>query len=288
MRPELKHALQAGEKLGLRYTVQAPQNAMTGLSGAQLGRRPGSSIDFQDYREYQPGDDLRFIDWGVYARTDRLTVKMFREEVTPHLDLIIDGSKSMNLETTVKGGAAATLAGLLAAAAANAQFTHAAWLSGEGFARLDNDSHSPSSWDGFELGSTRTIDQAFEILSPRFRRLGVRALISDLLWPGNPVQTVRRLSEGAAALFVIQLLARDDAHPPSEGNIRLEDSETGELTDIYIDASITKRYRDNLAQHQQAWENACRQCGARLATIIAEDLEQSLTVLEEIQLLGPA
>jgi uncharacterized protein (DUF58 family) len=288
MRPELKLALQAGEKLGLRYALQAPQNAMSSLAGAQLGRRPGSSIDFQEYREYQPGDDLRFIDWGVYARTDRLTVKMCREEVTPHFDLIIDGSKSMNLETTAKGAAAATLAGLLAAAAANARFTHAAWLSGEGFFRIGNDAHSPSTWDGLELASTRTVDQAFEILSPKFRRLGVRALISDLLWPANPLQTVRRLSQGAASLYVIQLLARDDATPPGEGNIRLEDSETGELADIYIDAGIAKRYRDNLAQHQQAWENACRQCGARLATIIAENLEESLPALEKIQLLGPA
>jgi uncharacterized protein (DUF58 family) len=288
MRPELKHALQVGEQLGLRYALQTPQHAMAGVSGAQLGRRPGSSIDFQDYRDYQPGDDLRFIDWGVYARTDRLTVKMFREEVTPHLELIIDGSKSMNLETTAKGAATAALAGLLAAAAANAQFTHAVWLSGEGFFRIDNDAHSPSTWDGFELDSTRTVDQAFAILGPRFRRLGVRAFISDLLWPSDPVQTVRRLSEGAAALFVIQLLARDDAHPPSEGNVRLEDSESGELTDLYIDVGIAKRYRENLAEHQQVWEHACRQCGARLTTIIAEDLEVSLPALEEIQLLGPA
>jgi uncharacterized protein (DUF58 family) len=288
MRPELKQALQTGEKLGLRYALQAPQNALSGLTGTELGRRPGSSIDFQDYREYQPGDDLRFIDWGVFGRTDRLTVKMFREEVTPHLDLVIDGSKSMSLEATAKASATAALCAVLAAAAANAQFTHAAWLSGEGFSRIANDVHSPSAWDGLELASTRTVDQALDILSPRFRRLGMRAFISDLLWPGNPLHTVRRLSEGAAALFVVQLLARDDVDPPSAGNVRLEDSETGELTDIYIDAAIARRYGDNLAQHQQAWANACRQCGARLTTIIAEDLEKSLHALEEIQLLGPA
>jgi uncharacterized protein (DUF58 family) len=288
MDPILKQGLHEGEKLGLRYALQVPQHSMSGLAGSQLGRRPGSSIDFQDYREYQPGDDLRFIDWGVYARTDRLTVKLFREEVTPHLDLIMDGTRSMQLEDTAKGRAAAALAALLAGAAANAQFTQAVWLSGEGFARLPNDAGHPAAWDGLEFTSRRTIDQALEILSPRFRRLGVRVLISDLLWPGNPVQTVRRLGEGAAALFVLQLLARADAQPPAAGNIRLVDSETDEVSEIYIDAGVEKRYRDALAQHQQAWEDACRQSGARLATLIAEDLETSLDVLQEIQLLIPA
>src|SRR5437879_9174523 len=124
----LRQALGDGEKLGLRYALQIPQVAASGFTGTRTGRRNGSSIDFQDYREYQPGDDLRFIDWGIYARTDRLTVKLFREEVTPHLDLILDGSRSMNLENTAKGVAVAQLAALLATAAANAQCSQAAWL----------------------------------------------------------------------------------------------------------------------------------------------------------------
>ena len=62
------------------------------------------------------------------------------------------------------------------------------------------------------------------------RRFGIRVFISDLLWPGNPLQTVRRLRDGAAMLFVIQLLAREDATPPEHGSVRLVDSETDEVT----------------------------------------------------------
>src|SRR5580692_417607 len=121
----LQQALRDGERLGAKYALQIPQVAASGLTGARTGRRAGTSIDFQDYREYQPGDDLRFIDWGIYARSDRLTIKLFREEVTPHLDLVIDGSRSMNLEDSAKPKAVAQLAALLATSAANAQCTQA-------------------------------------------------------------------------------------------------------------------------------------------------------------------
>ena len=284
----LRQALRAGEKLGLRYALQIPQVAASGWTGSRSGRRAGSSIDFQDYREYQPGDDLRFIDWGIYARSDRLTVKLYREEVTPHLDLILDGSRSMNLEATAKGNAVAQLAALLATSAANAQCTQAVWLAGEGFQRLANDTLTPSAWDHLTLASPRTPEQAFEILPPKFRRLGVRVFISDLLWPGEPVQLLRRLRDGAAALFVVQLLARDDATPPEHGNLRVVDSETGAESEFYIDSAVAKQYADTLAQVQQSWADGCRQCGARMTTLIAEDLEHSLKELEAIQLLTPA
>ena len=242
MDPEIRTALRNGEQLGGRYALQIPQVAASGWTGPRSGRRAGSSIDFQDYREYQPGDDLRFIDWGIYARSDRLTVKLFREEVTPHLDLVLDGSRSMNLENTAKAGAAASLAALLATAAANAQCTRAVWLSGEGFQRLANDTLTPSAWDRLDLNSQRTPEQSFEILPPGFRRLGVRVLVSDLLWPGNPLTLLRRLARGAAALFVIQLLGNDDLNPPEHGNLRVVDCETGGETEIYMDATVVKQY----------------------------------------------
>jgi uncharacterized protein (DUF58 family) len=288
MDPSVQQALRDGEKTGLRYALQIPQVAASGLAGSRLGRRAGSSIDFQDYREYQPGDDLRFIDWGVYARTDRLSIKLFREEVTPHLDLVLDGSRSMNLVESAKAPATAKLAALLATAAANAQCSHAVWLSGDGFHRIPNDTLSASAWERLEFESKRTPDQAFDILTPKFRRLGIRVFISDLLWPRNPLQTVRRLRDGAAMLSVVQLLARDDAAPPEHGSVRLIDSETDEVTEIYIDSNAQKQYAENLAKLQQSWDDACRQCGAHLTSMIAEDLENSLGALEAIQLVAPA
>ena len=81
-----------------------PRQRRSGLLGGTLSQRAGSSLEFRDHRAYEPGDDLRHIDWNAYARTDQLTIKLFREEVTPHLDVVIDTSRSMDLEGTRRAG----------------------------------------------------------------------------------------------------------------------------------------------------------------------------------------
>src|ERR1700761_2635359 len=69
-----------------------------GQSGNWLGAGTGSSIDFQDHRPYLPGDDPRYIDWQAYARTGHYTMKLYREEVSPLVDLVFDASESMFLD----------------------------------------------------------------------------------------------------------------------------------------------------------------------------------------------
>jgi hypothetical protein len=191
----------------------------------------------------------------------------------------------MDLETSGKGAAMAKLAAVLTTAAANAHCTQHVWLAGEGFRRLRHDRHPAGTWDDLDLDCARSLDESWALLPPRLRNLGVRVLVSDLFWMANPVQTIRRLAEGAASLFVVQLLAQADAKPPVHGNLRLVDSETGQLTEIYIDSMVEKRYRDSLARLQQSWHDACRQSGAKFLTLIAEEIEDNLSTLQQAELL---
>jgi uncharacterized protein (DUF58 family) len=283
-----RQALGEGEHYGSRYAMTVPETAHSGLTGQQLGKRPGSSLDFQDYRDYQPGDDLRSIDWSVYGRTDRLTVKLFREEVIPHVDILLDGSRSMNLAETPKGAAALQLAAMLATAAANSRCTRAVWIGGEGFRRVRNDSLSASAWDGFDFSAQRSLVDCFEILPPRLRRMGTRVLISDLFWSEDPAITLRRLSDGAAATHVIQFLAEADITPPEHGNIQLEDSETGESMEMFVDSVVGQRYLEAVRRHQSDWHDACRRYGGRFVTLVAERLPEHFARLEETGLIVPA
>ena len=282
-----RNYLAEGEWAGMRYSLVVPRESASGLVGIDMGHKAGSSLDFKDYREYQPGDDLRHVDWHAYARTDRLTIKLYREEVSPHVDIIIDGSRSMALENTKKARATLELAAVFAMAAANAKCTHGAWMASQGFRRILGGHERPTLWDGidFEYGGNPL--EAFSA-PPGWRRNGIRVFISDLLWPGEPLEVLQRLAEGAAAVVVVQLLAKADIDPPPPGSTSLVDVENDDLLELFVDTVTRTRYSRALSDHQQNWHRFCTQTGAFMAMVEAETVTENwrLDPLEEAQILA--
>jgi uncharacterized protein (DUF58 family) len=269
---ECQSYLIEGERAGMRYALEPPRAASAALAGLQLGRQAGASLEFRDHRDYQPGDDLRRIDWNAFARSDRLTVKLYREEISPHLDVVLDGSRSMALEGAAKARAAIGLAAAFAVAAENAGYTHNTWLARAFVEPVANGSNRPALWGPPALDFRGAPAEALMRTSSGFRRQGVRVLISDLLWLGEPVAVLKSLAHGAASLVVAQTLASVDADPPERGRMRLLDSETDERREIFIDDGAVRRYREALARHQQNWHRACRQIGAVMVNVIAEEV----------------
>jgi uncharacterized protein (DUF58 family) len=256
----------------MRYALGLPRHAPVGMAGSALSSRTGSSLEFKDYRDYQPGDDLRHIDWNAFARSDQLSVKLFREEVHPHLDIVLDASRSMDLEESAKGRATLALAAFFASAATNAGYSHAAWLLGPEYRPVANSHAPPVLWEGIELAHRAAPEEVPGQSPPGWRPRGLRVLLSDLLWLGEPLATLRPLAERAAVVVVVQVLAEADVNPPEAGNLRLVDSETGRTQDLRVDAGVVRRYREALARHQQNWHRACRQVGAVFTTAVAEVL----------------
>lgn len=288
MNPEFRQHLQAGETAGMRYALQIPRDAMRGAVGYQLGHTAGASLDFKDYREYEPGDDLRRIDWGAYARSDKLIVKLYREEVSPHLDVLIDGSRSMHLDGVPKAEAALGVAGVLSAAAANARCTMATWLSQSNVVPVANGNQMASAWEGIVFDGRATPSEALHVMPPRWRRNGLRVLISDLLWEDDPLHFLRAFCDGAAAVIVVQVLTRDELKPTLQGNCRLYDVENQSHNEVYIDAVARRRYEEALQALRQHWHRACRQVGASMALVTAEQAlgaDLRLDALEEVGVL---
>lgn len=261
-----------GERAGTRYALTTPRNVPLGVAGSQMGKRPGSSLEFIDHREYQPGDDLRRIDWGGFARSDKLSVKLYRDEVSPHLDVVIDGSVSMALEDSPKAQATLGLAAVFVTAAANASYSHTAWIAEDGCQQVDNATDRPSAWEGIGFTHRGDLPASFAKLPPSWRPFGLRVLLSDLLWLGDPLTTLAQFAERAAAVIVVQVLAEVDVNPTVRGNLRLVDSETGIAQEIFIDGAAEKRYRDALARHQESWHLAAKQTGAIMTTVVAEEV----------------
>src|SRR6266702_2237687 len=72
------------------------------MKGERLSKRKGQSVEFADYRNYVVGDDLRFLDWNLFARLDRLFIRLFMEEEDLHVYILIDNSLSMDFGTPTK------------------------------------------------------------------------------------------------------------------------------------------------------------------------------------------
>lgn len=284
-----REAAREGERAGARYRLLVPREAMRGGVGTRLGVLAGSSLDFKDYRAYEPGDDLRHLDWNIYARSDREVVKLYREEVSPHLDLLLDASRSMAGAAPEKARAAAGLCGLLASSAHAAHCTHALWTANDGLNAVPNGSRLPSEWHGVDFAARVSPGEGLRLAPPAFRRNGVRFVVSDLLWPEAPEAFLRHCADSAAGLVVVQLLARADVSPELAGNLRLLDSESGKLLELFADAVTLRRYREAFDSHRERWALACRQAGATFVTLVAEDVlaaDWRISALEEAGWLG--
>ncbi len=278
MNDAIRQALQRGTEAGGRYALAVPREAGSAASGMRTGHRAGHSLDFRDFRDYHPGDDLRWVDWSVFARTDRLTVRLFQEEVCPHADIVLDNSASMALADTRKGEAAAGIAALLAVAAGNARFSVHVWACREALSRLPGDATRPATWDTLAFDVRENLGDVLRRQPPALKRRGIRFLVSDLLWPGEPAAVLQRLGDGAADMHIIHLLAADDVAPADHGFLRITDAETGEELDLFLDDAARQRYAAGLEAHVQAWTEACRKFHVALHRVVAEDFVRTWTL----------
>lgn len=275
MNQEFRDWLKTGEQMGSRYRLAVPPRLPIGSGGTALGRRAGRSLEFLDYRAYQPGDDLRHLDWNAFARSDRLTVKMFREEVNPHLDLLLDGSASMSLPGSRKAEATLGLAALLSRSAGNAGFTWRSWQAADGVHPIPNGHTPPINWEGLDFSWRTGMEASFRRLPPAWKPRGIRIVVSDLLWPGDPSAALWPITSGSAMTVVIQMISSIDRDGPPIGALRLLDSETGEQREVLVEGGAIARYREAFTRHQQAWEEACRRQRAVFLPMTAEEFLQN-------------
>jgi hypothetical protein len=180
----------------------------------------------------------------------------------------------MALEGSSKLEATLGLAALLAVAASNAGFTHSVWLAHDACRKLEGGADRPSQWQGLDFDYTGDVSESFARLRPAWRRQGIRILLSDLLWLSDPLVTLQYLARDSSSVIVVQVLARSDADPPQRGNIRLVDSETEETRELLVDAAALETYKEALARHRENWQIACKQTGALMTTVVAEETIQ--------------
>jgi len=283
-------AIAEGERVGSSHVLVPPRAISAGAGGARISRRAGGSLEFRDHRDYEPGDDLRHLDWSVFARSDKLTVKQFHEEISPFVEIMLDGSRSMGLAGTRKSEAALAIAAMLAAAAVSSGFPYSLSLVRDRLHRIAGSAARPTAWDPIAFDFAGTPADAIASGARTLRPLSMRFFISDLLWEGEPQAVAAAHAQDATSTVIIQVLATEDANPDLRGGWRVLDVESGEWREVFFDAAAAAQYRDALARHRELWDESARYARAVVTRCIAEDLERQLVFddLAAAEILRPA
>ena len=267
------------QQAAARFQLGLPRMPVAGRSGELLGRGTGSSLEFQEYREYQIGDDIRHLDWAAYARTDAMMVRLYREEISPRMEILLDASRSMTSvdptgplseSASMKAQAARQLAGLFALLGGN--------LGGRP-ALIPITDHTPlealpfESLDGLNtlpFDGSRTLREALDAHAIPLKRQTVRVVISDFLFPHDPDLLLRRLAGDASVLWILQVLNAWEAKPTTLGGRKLVDLETTEEANLQVVEKTIADYSARLLALQQELARACRRVHATFAILIAE------------------
>lgn len=235
------HVVSPAELSSLRDLELLARTTVEGLRQG-LHRSPfhGYSAEFSQYRHYRPGDDLKYVDWKAFARTDRLYSRQFRETTNMSALFVLDTSRSMDYP--ISGGQSkcalarataavlATLvidqgdaAGLLAVSDQRPGATHyVPARSGRHHLHLCLAELARWRCDG-GAGVAAALRRAAALL----RRRGLVVVLSDLYEEDDALTEIRRLSRMGHDVVVIHVMAREELTLPHGGAIQFEDLETG-------------------------------------------------------------
>ena len=225
--------------------------------GERASLRKGSSLEFSDYREYLPGDDIRSIDWHVFARTDRLFLKLFLEDESKPVFFVLDASDSMNFgEPTKFEYSRALVLALSYVALLNYDRPRILIVRGDTFESIRMTSLSQfftivQKMDSIEpAGDTRWSAALKKIALSGFPK-GIYFLLSDFYsmdgWEG-----MKLLAASGNELHCLQVLTNEEISPGMRGDLKLIDSETQSESQVSITPSVLKQYQKRLQKMQES------------------------------------
>jgi uncharacterized protein (DUF58 family) len=243
------------------------------FKGERLTKRKGQSVEFADYKNYVVGDDLRFLDWNLYARLDRLFIRLFQEEEDLHFHLLIDNSLSMEFGTPTKLQYAKQVAAALGfVGLVNLDRVALHVLNSDLTTTLSPLRGRKSLWRMMsflqELGPASPAASAPGDLKRSVRNFtlkntgrGVVVLLSDLMNKEGFEEPLRYLVARQMDVYVIQILCQEEIEPEIVGDLRLIDIEDNDAAEITVTSALLKRYKQNLAAYRGALQEFCTRRG---------------------------
>lgn len=276
-----------------QFELLATRRARSALKGERRSRARGLSVEFADHRNYVPGDDLRYLDWNLFGRLDRLFLKLYEEERELPVYLFLDASESMSFGEPVKFDFARRVAAAIGYVALcgfdrvsvrvfpehtedPAETTARAGL------RLVRGRRSAMSFfrhlSRLRTGGAAHLNQALKRGAIEARQTGMAVVLSDFLDPDGYEAGLRALLGRGFQVTAIQVLAPEELEPTTFGDLKLVDAETGAVQEVTFG-----RFR--LAAYRRTVQNYCRRLHEFCVTRgINHFLADSATPLEELLL----
>ncbi len=235
-----------------------------GYSGLRKSKSKGNSVEFSDFREYTHGDDYRKIDWNVYARFERLFIKLFMEEREALINIFLDCSKSMDFGNPKKSLTAQKIALALGYLSLSNMDKINLFTQKDDFLKDTDYLHGKNSFstlvnyvDNINFDNKRDF---FSLIKSRTYKKGVSIIISDL-FTNTLKDSIKYLSYMKQTIIIIQVLSLEEIKPNDTGDIRFIDSETHEAKDVSVTPQVLSSYNDTFSEFINEIKELCHKYG---------------------------
>lgn len=259
-----------------RLRLNATRRFTNRSRGEHLAAKGGTSTEFCDFRDYSPGDDVRFVDWNIFARINRPYLKQFHMEEEMHVVLLVDTSTSMTF-----GGKLAlaqkTAAAFGAVALRGAEKVSAYSLGGGSTASLRPCTGRMSQGKLFSFletikgGGDMPVDVAIEGVLRQHRGRGIVFILSDFLTAGDLKRAFNLVNSAGLEVFALQILSPAELNPEVSGDFRLVDSENEGTLDISNAAALLSLYQEYRAAHEAEISGLCQQRRGKFISVNSEE-----------------
>ncbi len=246
-------------------------------------KKSGSGVEFADHRDYQPGDDIRYLDWNVYQRFDRLLLRLFEEEEDLAIYFIVDASTSMGFGSGRKLTYAKRVCAALAyVGLANLDRVSIVSTSDHILERMPQTRGKARIFKvfrflkGIEASGTTNLEDALKGFVAQNKRRGLAVLISDLYDPRGFERGLNVLRYNKFDPFVVHVVDADDAKPKLHGDVLLYDCETGDEREVTVTAKVLERYG---VAHAEYLSEVERFCATHQVPYIAADVNVAVDEL---------
>jgi uncharacterized protein (DUF58 family) len=273
-----------------RLTLVASRVRAGAIKGERRSSRRGSSVEFADYRNYTPGDDLRRLDWNIYARLEKPFIKLLEEEEDLAVYVLIDGSRSMNWGESEQNKFRYTLklaAGIGAIALSSGDLLSVGLLGGGRIASEFGPTRGGYALprlfrflESLEANDQTDLNASLRDYSIAPRRSGLVILISDLFAADGYETGLRQLLGHGHEAALIHVLSPDEVDPPLAGDLQLVDVETNAEQDVSIDGGLRNLYRNRVQAWIQSTQADCRKHGIKYLDLVTDHPWDQALLLE--------